>query len=310
MPRSDKSATQVNNRFSKGHIRTVIEWLVALAAYAYLVYRLVTFDRYDAFAAVFVSSGAKEWVCLILMVMLMPFNLGLEAGKWRELLRELHPVGWREAMRQVLYGQQAAFVTPYRLGDIPARVMRLNDGRHWKQGIVLGLYGGIIQTVIIIVCGVVPAFIFLHQTALPYVRLIGAAAAVALFVPFVLQYKSLPRSVRLTGRQLFRTMGWSAARYTCWTIQFALTMVWAGVSLSFADMAILIPTYYLLVTVTPNIPVADAGIRGGWAVFTFGFYGVDAPTAALAAVAMWIVNNLLSVALFLPMRSATKERGY
>ena len=293
----------------KNRLLPAIEWLVAVAAYAYLVYRLVTFDRYDAFAAVFGSSGVKKWGCLLCVVLLMPVNLFFESAKWKELLRELHPVGRRVALRQVLYGQQAAFVTPYRLGDIPARVMRLNDGGHWKQGIVLGLYGGIIQTVVIVVCGVVPAFIFLRQTAQPYIRLIGVAAAVAVFVPFALQFKSLPRSVRLTGRQLRLTLAWSTARYACWIVQFALTMVWAGFHLSLCDAAILIPTYYLLVTVTPNMPIADAGIRGSWAVFTFGFYGVDAPTAALAAVAMWVVNNLLPVVFFLPFVSLTKRRG-
>ncbi len=298
----------MNSLLAKKNIRTAIEWIVALAAYAYLAYRLVTFDRYDAFAGLFSRFGAKEWGCLLLTVLLMPLNLYLEAAKWMELLCELHPLDRREAFRQVLYGQRAAFVTPYRLGDIPARVMRLNDGGHWKQGIVLGLYGGVIQTVVITVCGIVPAVIFLHHAAQPGIREVCAVAAIALLIPVALRYKSLPRSVRLTGRQLCHTFIWSAARYTCWIVQFALTMVWTGMPLSIGDAVVLIPAYYLLVTVTLNIPVADAGIRGGWAVFVFGFYGVDAPTAALAAVAMWIINTMLPVALFLPVRSATKQK--
>ncbi|MBP5476544.1 MAG: hypothetical protein J6Y00_02525 [Paludibacteraceae bacterium] len=297
-----------NSLFIRKNIRAAVEWLIALAAYAYLVYQLATFDRYSAFAALFSDSSAGQWVCLSIAILLMPLNLYLEGAKWKELLCELHPLDSKEALLQVLYGQRAAFITPYRLGDIPARVMRLNDSKHWKQSLVLGLYGGIIQTVVIIACGIIPAVIFLHHTAQPYIREVCAVAAIALLIPVAMRYKSLPRSIRLTGSQLCNTFVWSTARYTCWIIQFALTMAWAGVCLPLNDVAILIPTYYLLVTVTPNIPIADAGIRGSWAVFTFGLYGVDAPASAIIAITMWLINTLLPVALFLPGRIRTKEK--
>ena len=263
-----------------------------LAAYAYLVYRLVTFDDYEAFAAVFTSSGFKQWAALLCCILLMPFNLWCEAGKWQQLLSEEHPVSRMESLRQVLYGQVAAFVTPYRLGDIPARVLRLNSPERWKQALVLGLYGGLIQTVIIVACGFIPTAVFLRRMSLPYLPQIAVAAGVVLIVFGVLQYKSLPLSIRLSGRQLLSTLVWSAARYACWLIQFTLVLLWVGQPLGLQELCIAIPTYYLFVTLTPNIPIADAGIRGSWAVFTLGLYGVNAPVAALVAISMWLINIL------------------
>ena len=285
-----------------------IEWLIMLAAYAYLVYRLVTFDDYGAFAAVFTSSGFKQWAALLCCVLLMPFNLWCEAGKWQQLLREEHPMSRMESLRQVLYGQVAAFVTPYRLGDIPARVLRLNSPERWKQALVLGLYGGLIQTVIIVACGFIPTAVFLRRMSLPYLPQIAVAAGVVLIVFGVLQYKSLPLSIRLSGRQLLSTFVWSTARYACWLIQFTLVLLWVGQPLGLQELCIAIPTYYLFVTLTPNIPIADAGIRGSWAVFTLGLYGVNAPVAALAAISMWLINNLLPVALYLPFSKFSVHR--
>ncbi|MBO4519349.1 MAG: hypothetical protein J5704_04855, partial [Paludibacteraceae bacterium] len=49
-----------------------------------------------------------------------------------------------------------------------------------------------------------------------------------------------------------------------------------------------IPIYYLLVTITPNVPVAEVGVRGAWAIFLFG-----TANAALAGVMLWAINTLL-----------------
>ncbi len=271
-----------------------------LAAYAYLIYRLLTFDDYSSFAAVFLRADFLQWTALLGCVLLLPLNFFCEASKWRQLLSELHPISYREAIRQVLYGQMAAFITPYRLGDIPARVLRLRKPEYSKQAFVMGLYGGLIQTVVIVVCGFFPAILFLRHTSLPYLPQIALVAALVLALFGALQYKNLPRSIRLSGRQLLITFSWSVARYGCWLVQFALALMWAGQSISFANLCVALPAYYLFVTLTPNIPVADAGIRGSWAVFILGFYGSDAPTAALVAVAIWFINTLLPVALYFP----------
>lgn len=294
-------------KITKKTILTVVEWLVTVAAYAYLVYRLVTFDQYDALFRFSGSGGMKGVICLILCILLMPVNLGLEAAKWQTLLREIRPVSLKEALLHILYGQAAAFITPYRLGDIPARVMLLNNKRHWKPAIVLGLCGGVIQTIVIIACGFVPALYFLQHTEWAYIRQVAVCAVVAILFLVVLQWKSLPQSYRLTGRQILHTFAWSGARYACWLLQFVLVMVWAGNLLSLKELVVVLPTYYLLITVTPGIPIADAGIRGSWAVFTLGLYGVAAPVAALIAIMMWLINNLLPVALYLPFRRSLRR---
>ncbi len=301
MPQSKRD--KVKNK----RILTAIEWLVTIAAYGYLGYRLLTYGHYDRLSDLFGMSGIKEWLCLALCLLLMPVNFFLESAKWKELLLYMHPLSRKEALHQVLYGQMAAFVTPYRIGDIPARTSKLKDTHHWKSAIALGMYGGIIQTFVIIACGIIPVFFFFRHTTPEYLLTVTSCLVIALILMAVMQKKSLPQSIRLTGRQFALTLVWSSLRYLCWLIQFVLIMSWAGVMLQPVDLFVALPAYYLFVTVTPNIPVADAGIRGSWAVFTFGSFGVSAPVAALIALSMWAINTLLPVALYLPLRSCIRQ---
>jgi hypothetical protein len=42
------------------------------------------------------------------------------------------------------------------------------------------------------------------------------------------------------------------------------------------------------VTITPNVPIAEVGVRGAWAITLFG-----SMNAALAGVLLWGINTLL-----------------
>lgn len=84
--------------------------------------------------------------------------------------------------------------------------------------------------------------------------------------------------------------GQSVVRLACWCVQLALVLYALDafhVPFSTFDIQLL-PIYYLLVTVTPNIPIVEAGVRGAWAMLLFGTVN-----AALAGVLLWVINTLL-----------------
>ncbi|MBR1381740.1 MAG: hypothetical protein IJ554_04630, partial [Paludibacteraceae bacterium] len=66
-------------------------------------------------------------------------------------------------------------------------------------------------------------------------------------------------------------------------------VLWALGAFSFQPSAISsLFIYYLLVTITPNVPIAEVGVRGAWAIVVFG-----TANAALAGVLLWGINTLL-----------------
>ena len=70
-------------------------------------------------------------------------------------------------------------------------------------------------------------------------------------------------------------------------------MYCSGVDIALADMITAILTYYLFVTLTPSLPVADAGIKGSWAILVFSQYSGNVAGIAMSAILLWIVNSVL-----------------
>jgi len=101
----------------------VLSWLLALLALSYLVYRLVTFDNYAALGQTLCQASWRAYVALGWALVLIPVQLWVEVLRWQYTLRGWHTISLRDSWNQVLLGQVAGFVTPYRAGDIPARLV-------------------------------------------------------------------------------------------------------------------------------------------------------------------------------------------
>ena len=87
---------------------------------------------------------------------------------------------------------------------------------------------------------------------------------------------------------IIKSVGQSLVRLICWCVQLALVL-WALEAFSFQPSAISsLFIYYLLVTITPNVPIAEVGVRGAWAIVVFG-----SMNAAFAGVLLWVINTLL-----------------
>ena len=104
-------------------------------------------------------------------------------------------------------------------------------------------------------------------------------------------------------------------RLLCWCVQLglllyaldgltALTEIPRVIALTeitgLTALAGLTAIYYLLVTITPNVPIAEVGVRGAWAIAVFG-----TPQAAMAAVVLWMINTLLPCVGWLFLRKKT-----
>ncbi len=274
-----------------------IEWIIALAACAYLIWRIATYDDYASLGAALRNMSWPNYLALALCVLLMPFNMTIEAWRWRTLI----PMSWREAHRQVYYSKMAGLITPWRLGEYPSRAIlmaqEMENGKWkmenvWPQVLSMGAVGSATMTAAIVLAGIIAlAFSPSVLTYLGGSYLYALAAVVfVLGLLFALMPKMLRRWAVVNNDLLIRSTAQSMVRLGCWCVQLALVL-WAlnglgdlGVLGSLGKSAV----YYLLVTVTPNVPIAEVGVRGAWAIVVFG-----SMNAALAGVLLWVINTLL-----------------
>lgn len=301
---------------TKRRIYRIIEWSVAIAACGYLIWRLATYEDYASLASSLRAMGWKEWGALVLCVALMPVNMAIEAWRWYSLMNErVSELGnegmkelknewltFREAQRQVYYSKLAGLITPWRLGEYPARgvLMESQESRVksqesiWPQVLSMGAVGSATMTFAIVLAGA--GAIALGALSLEignwkleneYIYLVGAVM-VLLLVGLALAPRLLKRWATVSHGLILKSVGQSLVRLVCWCVQLALVL-WALGAFSFQPSAISsLFIYYLLVTITPNVPIAEVGVRGAWAIVVFG-----TANAALAGVILWAINTLL-----------------
>lgn len=287
---------EVNSRLKK-----VLQWGIALAAYCFLGYTLCTFEHYSDFALFFYGASGRHYVALVVCLVLMPLNLLLEAWKWQTLLKPVEVMGIGEAMRQVCYGMAGAFVTPYRIGDYPARVLLLKDKSHYVPAMTLAVVGSVALTAVILMLGI-PAFAlsftdfqgYFTGNGQTYIWLVSLLLGVVLLVLALVPFMGKRYGIKYSDCGIILLQ--SLLRYFCFSLQLWLILYACGVVLSPMVSVVSIPLYYLFVTVTPNMPIADVGIRGAWAVFVFGQYMHDVQASIiLATTCLWVINTLLPV---------------
>ena len=283
--------------------------LLVVAAYGYLIYKLVTFDDYAGMAASFRAAGWLEYVCLLGAVVLMPVNVLCESWKWQVLLRSVAPMSIAEAERQVYFGFVGAFVTTYRAGDYPSRVLLMHDRSTWVTAIALGLVGTLAMLVVEICLGV-PALIAFaqYESAMPLKTMLvmsGVIVVLLLLIPVGLRclmhkewkneqlHKMFVALRQLTYGQFMYVVGISLARFIVWALQLALVLYFCGVVLSPMQLLLSVPTYYLLVGVLPSLPVADMAIRGSVSILVFGAFSQNLAGIAIAVAIIWIINTIL-----------------
>ena len=256
----------------------ILEWIIALAACAYLIWRIATYDDYPALLAALRSMSWSHYLALALCIALMPLNMTIEAWRWRTLI----PMTWRDAHRQVYYSKLAGLITPWRLGEYPARGLLMTQSPTsnlqsptsnlqsptsnlqspisnrdlWSRILSMGAVGSATMTAAILFAGIV-ALAF-SPSVLSYLggSYLYALAAVTLIllILFALMPRILRRWAFINNSLLIRSTAQSLVRLACWCLQLYLVL--------FALNAIdLLPFTYLLPSRYPHSQRPDSRSR-------------------------------------------------
>lgn len=289
--------------------KKIANFVLIVLAYGFLGYKIATYDNY---AGLLERFSAAEWwqlLCLMVCVALFPVNRLCEAWKWQFLVRGIEPMNILEAQRQVYYGTLAGFVTPYKIGEYPGRALLFRKtGQHWLSATCMGMIGGYAMTTIIIVAGL-PSVIYWLAPSSSLLWSIVSALICALAAIFALpalmrvlqqrnwkseQSRLLIQSMAgLTPTDISKLLGISLLRYSVFIVQLLLCLLFCGVQLRIQSMIATLPLYYLLITVTPNVPAAEIAVRGAWAAVIFERFGSDVTAAAIiATLLLWLINTI------------------
>ena len=247
------------------------------------------------------------------LLLLFP-NWVIEAHKWFQLLRQHVSIDAFTACKSVLAGIGLSIFTPNRIGDFGGRVLFVQ-----KQDRPTAFYITFIcssaQLLITIVVGSFGLLYFISQLqdfliikAVPTVAVLVLATDMILVILFMkierlrrihkwlfpkMRHR-IEQFPQVSALEKIKVLFWSFLRYLLFTIQFFIIMRLLGSDIAALDSFFALSLVYLFTSFLPTSIITEVPIRGSVAFFLSSALQLQAEMAAMAFVAMWIIN------LFIP----------
>lgn len=245
-------------------------------------------------------------------------NWGVEAIKWKQLVKQIEKISIWRAIESVFCGLTWAVFTPNRIGEYGGRVFFLSPKRR-IIGVVAMAVGNISQLVLTNVFGAIAACIFVYRfvpmESVFLAAICGLAIVYALFfIVFYFNIKwvnGLLLAMRFTrkyekfyavlGRyrkkELLKILMFSLSRYAIFTSQYLIMFLWLIPSLTIIDILLLVPILFFVQSTLPSLDLLDIGIRSVTALFFFEYVTLE-KTAVVACIAsIWFINIIVPAIL-------------
>lgn len=281
-----------------------------MLAVGFIYFRLKD-DFFNHLPYIYSSGTSKLW-WIILALLLMPLNWGIEALKWKYAIADIQAIGWKKALKHVFSGITIGLATPNRLGEIPARVYLLHNNEQLTPLIGRTFLASFSQVLMTFIGGFIAVLMLKNHLLFGEHRIIwlllvfGGTTMLLLFYfasTIVLnQFKKIPWRFLQHYMGRFRTFSaqkkWnlfllSGLRYIVFVIQYYV-ILWAfQLPLNSLSEILLIPLFFMVSSVIPTLVISEIAVRGSVAIIIFSTVSSNDVALVMAAVTLWIINVAL-----------------
>ncbi len=254
---------------------------------------------------------------LLLVLLLMPLNWLLEVQKWRSLMPKHPDLSMLNALKAVLAGLAVSLFTPNRIGEYGGRVLLVAKplriqtvwatvigslsqwivlivGGWWA--LVLALHFGLIDVKPVVVYWLIGLGSLLTVTALFFY--LNLALIITYFGRFRWTKNLVQRcckaiNTRYTRPELIVALLFSLARYTTYSLQYLLLLIFFGFDADVFVMLLCVLIVYFLQTGIPLPPSTGLLARGNIALMVFGGLSTTAGVSIIilaSTFGLWIIN--------------------
>ncbi|TLX77667.1 hypothetical protein E9993_03220 [Labilibacter sediminis] len=301
------------NGFFKSRLKT-IGLIILVLCYGYISYKLIQFKDWQAFKSLITKSPLYFIQILGLQLCLALLNILIESKKWQVLLNSITKVKPGTSFKMVLAGFSTGIFTPAKIGEPFGRLMKVP--RHlWGKGAVLNYFGGIIHNAVIFLTGICCTVILWIETEYhPYQKVLLYVISVAVFIALVsisvwhfrIHIKAILKHFNIHDRinhflSVLKLISipkglWiftlSALRFCIYSLQLFLFFVAFGSVNTESSFLLMIPVYYMAITLIPSFLLADIGIRSSVALLLFASTSISEPVILLSVFMTWLVNQV------------------
>jgi hypothetical protein len=245
---------------------------------------------------------------IVFLLILSSFNWFFEILKWKNLVKTVKNISFKDALEQSLGGLTASLITPNRIGDYGAKAVYYTKQLRTKI-VLLNLLGNMAQMTITTFFGIIGFIIFVnrYQIDVNYYRVIKFGfilLTVTLFTVLGVKQKrykikgfSFERVLnfikQIKTKTHFINLFFSLIRYLIFSFQFYYLLTMFGVDVEYTKAMVVITSMYFLASIVPTISIFDVVIKGSVAVFLFGFVEVNELTILSIITLMWLLNFMI-----------------
>lgn len=294
---------------NRNKLFSIVKWLVMLAAYGFLIYKLANIEYWNELKKTFQEVSFGRLILLIVVVLLMPLNWLLEAVKWQKLTEKSVVLSLKTSLKSVLAGLSTGYITPNRIGDFAGRVLFLPK-IHQLSGVVLSIINSLTQNIVITVFGLIGAVVYFANfrsgnNFTNFLIWIGFGFGVSLLLYFSfpklvqriktsnwsLKFQEIIKSMSAFNlRDLIVIILISMLRYLVFCSQYYLLLCFFGIEVPLHQAVFAVPAMYLLVTFTPSLAASEPAIRGSYAVLIFSVFSTNTIGIMLTGILIWLIN--------------------
>jgi len=265
-------------------------------------------------------SGNNAWY-ILLLVILMFINWGIEARKWQVLVSRIQQVDFFRAYRAVLSGLSLSLFLPNGIGDYAGRIVYMKEGNRLRS-VTLTLVGSMAQLIITLTFGLL-GLLYLKSHAWKdavqiqglsgfwvngIIFMIAMGALLMLFIyfklgwltvmfekiPLVHKYRFMVENLEnISRKDLTRILLLSLIRFGVFIVQYLLMLYIFNVQVNIADGASTVCVLFLVLAILPTIPVADLGVRGEAGLQLFGILTANKLGIIATTAGIWLLNLIL-----------------
>jgi len=264
--------------------------------------------------------GEQAWKVITVML-LMLFNWGIEALKWKVLIRHIQDISFIKAFKATLAGVSLAMNTPNRIGEYLGRIIYIEEGNRIRA-IALTIIGSISQLIITVLFGCFALLFFrdniaqrpdlnaglslIWMNAVIYGSFITAIVLLLLYfriswltrlvekIPFVSKYTYFIQKLEeFEWKELLKVLMLSLLRYSIFIVQYVLLLQVFNVHITLLQSIWLTMVMFLALAVVPTIALAELGLRGQLSIHLFGLFSNNTLGIVLTATGIWLINLIV-----------------
>jgi hypothetical protein len=235
-------------------------------------------------------------------VCLVPVNWGLEAIKWKYLIKKTEIISFSMALRAVLSGVSISIFTPNRVGEFAGKVFFLKTTEKLKATLT-SLTGSILQLLVTVLAGFIAMFIYfkthtnttlfqelfnLNRWAMLIVVLL--LFAIVVVVVYWKIFKIEEYIVPFKRGELYYIFFLSIIRYAVFSFQYYFLLLMFNIDIGLLNSLVLIALTFLISAAIPSFALTEIAVRSASSIYFFSTVTSNTSDILSSSILLWMIN--------------------